>query len=269
MRKFAIPVTLLCCLLFGALSTVARASQEPLWKQGVKDLARLQALIEYYYIEAGMYPRSIEALVHSFNVGLPESAPKVLVGPDPVTGQPFFYKPAEDYQSYTLTVSDATKYGDNAVVLSQVDWAWVSIAAKQRRIERLGIECAENLDALATRVELYAKDHNKAFPADLEALKPRYLPRTLACPTCGKPYQYQLAQKLFTISCPNPEAHRLKRFCYQSDKGLLIEELTPSQPSDSSKAAPTDAVTLPASSGERTNTAAPGKTSEIAPASSK
>lgn len=193
--------------------------------EGIKAYARLQVLIEYYFMQSGRYPHSLESLERSFNTGLPKDAPKIVLGPEPVSGLPFVYEPAEDHCSYALKMPKPELYADYLPNLSSIDWAWLRFAAEGKRLERLAVQCTENIEALATRCEIYAKDHNKAYPANLAALKPVYMPRELVCPVEGKPYIYTLNKGGYTISCPCPNGHGLGGFMYDSEKGLKIEEL--------------------------------------------
>ncbi|MBQ7501211.1 hypothetical protein IJT93_00650 [bacterium] len=193
--------------------------------EGIKAYARLQVLIEYYFMQSGRYPHSLESLEKSFNAGLPKDAPRVALGNEPASGLPFIYEPVRDYCSYTLKMPKPELYAEYLPALSNIDWAWLRFAAEGKRVERLAVQCTENIEALATRCELYAKDHNKAYPANLAALKPVYMPRELFCPVDGKPYVYILNKGGYTISCPSPNGHGLGNFTYNSEKGLQIEEL--------------------------------------------
>ena len=70
MRLFALTIAL------GAFMS-AMPAQAVSWRDGLQAMSRLQAMIEYYFIETGAYPSSLEALERSFNKGLPEEAVKV------------------------------------------------------------------------------------------------------------------------------------------------------------------------------------------------
>ena len=219
-------------LLWGGASPIF--AQEGGWQDGLRQMARLQSLIEYYYMESGVYPVSLEAIEQGFNGMVKEPSMKVVVPVDPVTSKPFVYEVDNSRQTYTLSLPDPMSYGGHAITLTPVDWGWLAIAANQRRVERLTLECTHNIEILATRTEMYAKDHNGQFPANLNALKPRYMPRIFTCPSMGMDYVYSLQpDKGYTIACPNPQSHGLERFIYNSEKGV---DMKPLEATDSRKA---------------------------------
>ncbi|MDO5295530.1 MAG: hypothetical protein Q4F00_02650 [bacterium] len=210
------------------------SAQSSGWQAGLQQMARLQSLIEYYYMESGVYPVSLEAIEQGFNGMVTEPSMKVVIPVDPVTSKPFVYEVDNSRQTYTLSLPDPMSYGGHALTLTPVDWGWLSIAANQRRVERLTLECTHNIEILATRTEMYAKDHDGKFPPNLGALKPRYMPRIFTCPSMGMDYVYSLQpEKGYTISCPNPQSHGLERFTYNSEKGV---DMKPLAATDSRKA---------------------------------
>lgn len=217
--KFA---ALILVLLLGCLGGSVRASE---LEDGFKAISRLQVLIEYYFMQSGRYPASLEALNKSLNSGLPEDAPKVVIFPDPKTQEPFVYEVSEDRCSYKLSFPKPELYEGHVGVLTSIDWGWLRFAAEGKRIERITMDCTRNVEALATRCELYAKDHDKVFPDNLTSLIPRYMPRELICPGCGDKYNYVSKGKSYSISCPHPEVHGLGGFTYDSEKGLQLKEL--------------------------------------------
>lgn len=189
---------------------------------GLRAYARMQVLIEYYFMESGLYPVSLKALEHSFNIGLPADAPKVILGNDPLSGKPFVYEVSKDRRHYTLSMPEPAQYGQDIPNLETIDWGWLLLAAEGKRIERLLSDCTRNINELATACEIYAKDHNKAFPAKLEALRPQYMFRELRCPASGKPYIYVFRRGGYTIECPEASKHGLGSVKYDSDKGLFV-----------------------------------------------
>lgn len=189
---------------------------------GLRAYARMQVLIEYYFMESGLYPVSLKALEHSFNVGLPADAPKVVLGNDPLSGKPFVYEVSKDRHHYTLSVPEPAQYGQDIPNLETIDWGWLLLAAEGKRMERLLSDCTRNINELATACEIYAKDHNKAFPAKLESLRPQYMFRELRCPASGKPYIYVFRRGGYTIECPEANKHGLGSVKYDSDKGLFV-----------------------------------------------
>lgn len=189
---------------------------------GLRAYARMQVLIEYYFMESGLYPVSLKTLEHSFNVGLPADAPKVVLENDPLSGKPFVYEVSKDRRHYTLSMPEPAKYGQDIPQLETIDWGWLLLAAEGKRMERLLSDCTRNINELATACEIYAKDHNKAFPAKLEALRPQYMFRELRCPASGKPYIYVFRRGGYTIECPESNKHGLGSVKYDSDKGLFV-----------------------------------------------
>ena len=200
-------------------SDAKKLSQKAL---GIQAYARLQVLIEYYFMESGLYPVSLKTLEHSFNVGLPADAPKVVLGDDPLSGKPFVYTVSKDRRHYTLALPEPARYGNDIPSLETIDWGWLLLAAEGKRIERLLSDCTRNINELATACEIYAKDHNKAFPAKLENLRPQYMFRELRCPASGKPYVYVFRRGGYTIECPEANKHGLGSIKYDSDKGLFV-----------------------------------------------
>ena len=208
----------------GSEKTISEAKAQALSQKalGLRAYARLQVLIEYYFMESGLYPVSLKTLEHSFNVGLPADAPKVVLGNDPLSGKPFVYSVSKDRRHYTLSLPEPAKYGQDIPSLETIDWGWLLLAAEGKRIERLLSDCTRNINELATACEIYAKDHNKAFPAKLEALRPQYMFRELRCPASGKPYIYVFRRGGYIIECPEAHKHGLGSLKYDSDKGLLV-----------------------------------------------
>lgn len=219
LRLFALVIAL------GAL-VAAIPAQAVSWRDGLQAMSRLQAMIEYYFIETGVYPSSLEVLERSFNKGLPAEAVKVKIPCDPLTSKPFVYKLSADRRAYLLSLPEPALYGNNAFELRPVDWAWMAEATRLRRMERVLIECTHNMEIIANRIELYAKDHENVFPESLASLRPRYMPKTLVCPGCGAEYVYEKNGKGYLLSCPEPSRHGLEVFTYDSEKGLNVKELT-------------------------------------------
>ena len=237
-------VLVLAFLALGGLRSPSLAETLPPWKEAVTRMSRLQALLEYFYMETGEYPPSLDALERSFNHGLPEGAPKVVVPVDPASSKPFRYELAQDGQRYRLAPPSPEAYGANAVVFESIDWGWMAALARQRRAEQLALECKYNIEGLATSCEMYAKDHGGKFPAQLDELVPKYIPRHPVCPLTGKNYSLVPGASGYFVSCPNPQNHGLKKFGYASDKGMVVEALE-------ERGAPSSTKTPPASGGAR------------------
>ena len=220
---------------------------------GLRAYARLQALIEYYFMENGFYPASLEALEAGLNMRvfsaetkktvslLPKDAPMVTLGNDPVTGKPFVYTVSSDGRSYTLSLPEPKKYGNDVPELCQVDWGWLAVAAEGKRVRRITANCAHNLEELAALCEFYAKDHKKAFPPNFEALRPQYMPEKVRfprCPACNLEYVYEFRRGGYTIACPDPHKHGLAGLKYDSEKGLMYAEFPNAQAQPKAKEQP-------------------------------
>lgn len=232
----------LVLLGLAVLPAPVRGEEAPPWKEAAARMSRLQALLEYFYMETGEYPPNLGVLERSFNHGLQDQAPKVVVPTDPATGKPFLYERAQDGRRYRLAPPEPAKYGANALTFESLDWGWMAILARQRRAEQLALECKYNLEVLATQSEMYAKDHGAKFPSQLDDLVPRYIPRHPVCPLTGKNYTYAPGGKGYFLSCPNAQNHGLKKFGYSSDRGMVVEPLEAKPaPGEAAPAAPAPA----------------------------
>lgn len=211
-------------LLAAALQSPAPA-QEGGWKEAVGRMSKIQALLEYFYMETGEYPPNLGVLERSFNQDLPEKAPRVVVPVDPATSKPFTYELSQDRKKYRLAPPDPARYGANAIGLEAIDWGWMAFLAKQRRAEQLALECKFNMEVLATQSEMYAKDHGGKFPSSIDELVPKYIPRHPVCPLTGKNYGFAPGGNGYVISCANAQGHGLKKFSYSSERGMVVEPL--------------------------------------------
>ncbi len=204
---------------------VRAESEAPSWREAAVRMSRLQTLLEYFYMETGEYPPNLKVLERFFNHGIPAEAPKVAVPVDPATSKPFLYEVSQDGLHYRLAPPDPTVYGAQTLTLETLDWGWMAALARQRRAEQMGMECRLKIEVLATQCEMYAKDHEGRFPARIEDLVPKYLPRVPVCPATGQSHLLVPTSTGYFISCPNPNNHGLKRFGYASDKGMVVEAL--------------------------------------------
>lgn len=215
----------LALLALAAWQVPAVAQDVPPWREAVVRMSKVQALLEYFYMETGEYPPNLAVLERSFNHALPDKAPKVVVPLDPASSKPFVYELSQDGRRYRLAPPEPDKYGANAVVLDSIDWAWMAVLARQRRAEQLALECKYNMEVLATQSEMFAKDNGGKFPSQVDELVPKYIPRHPTCPLSGKNYTYAPGGKGYFISCPNPPNHGLRKFGYSSDRGMVVEPL--------------------------------------------
>lgn len=203
----------------------ARAQEGAAWKEAVARMSKIQALLEYFYMETGDYPPNLAVLERSFNQDLPDKAPRVVVPTDPATSKPFLYELSSDRKKYRLAPPEPSKYGSNAIGLESIDWGWMAMLARQRRAEQLAMECKYNMEVLATQSEMFAKDNGGKYPNSIDELVPKYIPRHPVCPLTGKNYGFAPGGKGYLISCPNAQSHGLKKFSYSSDRGMVVEPL--------------------------------------------
>lgn len=187
-------------------------------------MSKIQALLEYFYMEQGQYPQSLTELDTAFKSLKPKDGLDVVIPNDPATNKPFVYICRAPYKKYALSIPDAAAYGGQSFTLPEVDWGFMANIAEQRRREQLALQCAYNLKNLATKVELYAKDHGKEFPKSMDDLFPNYINRYPQCPASGKNYSFAPTAAGYDLICPNPGAHGLKTFKYDSKRGMTVEE---------------------------------------------
>ena len=73
--------------------------------------------------------------------------------------------------------------------------------------------CKDNIRKLATALEMYASDWGGRYPAQLDALVPRYLPKLPTCPAAGRcsylDYRPASAPDDYRFSCDFPAHRRL------------------------------------------------------------
>ncbi len=188
-------------------------------------LARIQAYVEYFYMETGIYPPSLDDLEKILNDQAPQKSRLIKLPVDPATNKPFRFLLEKEGKRYQLTVPDAAAYGGKAPALGNVDWAFLSGLAEKRRFEQMLMQSATMLKAVAGACEMYAKDHNKQYPSTLDDLMPKYLQRVPSDPLTGKNLLYKKTVDGYQIVNPNPEKYMLKLFIYDSSSGLKVEQL--------------------------------------------
>ena len=193
---------------------------------GLQELASMQSMLEFFFMEAGVYPPTLEELNLAYNSELPRGARPVPIPKDPVTGKDFIYRPAENRKGYTLTFPDPTKYGLPAsFTLRPVSWGWLALRAERKRFEEMVKLSKFHIESIATQVEMYAKDNNGTFPKTMDQLYPDYIKRHPQDPVTGKNYLYKQLADGYIVSSPNPERYGLKLFQYSSSKGIQVEVL--------------------------------------------
>ncbi len=194
--------------------------------RAVTAISRLQAIIEYYYMETGIYPASLQELNAALNSRVPRGAKPVKLPVDPATSRPFTYVVAPNRRSYALRFPDPTKYGGFNVTLKPVAWGWMATLARRRQIEAAAIQSKIMIEHIATQCEMYAKDHQGRFPSSLDDLYPKYIKRYPQSPLTGKNYIYKQTVSGYIISDPNPESYGLKEFSYSSREGMRVIPLS-------------------------------------------
>lgn len=193
---------------------------------GFQELSRMQSLLEFFFMEAGVYPPSLKELNVAFNAELPRGASKVPIPKDPATGEDFVYQVEPNRKAYTLTFPDPKAYGLPAEFqLKPVSWGWLALRAERNRFEEMVKMSKFHIETLATQIEMYAKDNKGVFPNTLDDLFPKYIKRHPQDPITGKNYIYKQVGDGYIVSSPNPERYGLKTFQYSSHQGMQVEVL--------------------------------------------
>lgn len=196
----------------------------------MSQMAALQSMLEFYFMEAGVYPGELSEMSAVFNYQLPKSAKPVIVPKDPATGQQFVYTPAANKKSYRLRFPDPAKYGNEGnLELTNVGWGWLALRAERMRFEEMAKLSKYHMETLASALEMFSKDNKKAFPDNLDGLYPKYIKRHPQDPITGKNYEYKKLADGYLISSPNPERYGLKLFQYSSSRGMVVEAIPAGQ----------------------------------------
>ncbi|MFA5506730.1 MAG: hypothetical protein WC314_09000 [Vulcanimicrobiota bacterium] len=219
-------------ILFSTLGAVANEENSPepdkSLRGGMQELSAMQAMLEFFFMEAGVYPPTLKELNLAFNAELPRGARPVPLPKDPATGKEFVYRAAENRKGYTISFPDPSKYGLAAdFELRPVSWGWLALRAEQRRFEEMVKLSKFHIETIATQVEMYAKDNQGTFPQTLDDLYPEYIKRHPQDPVTGKNYTYKQLADGYIVASPNPERYGLKIFQYSSSKGIQVEVLPP------------------------------------------
>lgn len=203
------------------------------FQDAIAQMSALQSMLEFFFMEAGVYPAELSELSAAFNYQLPKNARAVVIPRDPATGEQFVYTPAANKKGYKLRFPDGSKYGaQGSVELTNVSWGWLALRAERMRFEEMAKLSKFHMETLASAVEMFAKDNNRKFPETLDPLYPKYINRFPQDPITGKNYTYKLLGDGYLISNPNPERYGLKFFQWSSSQGMQVEAL----PAGASKA---------------------------------
>lgn len=196
------------------------------FQDGIAQMSALQAMLEFFFMEAGVYPAELSELSAAFNYQIPKNARTVVIPRDPATGEQFVYTPAANKKSYKLRFPDPSKYGaQGSLELTSLNWGWLALRAERMRFEEMAKLSKYHMETLASAVEMFAKDNNRKFPESLDPLYPKYINRFPQDPITGKNYNYKLLGDGYLISNPNPERYGLKYFQWSSSQGMQVEVL--------------------------------------------
>lgn len=201
----------------GPTSTV-----NPPVNEAVSALAKTQTLIEFYFMETGSYPDTVEDMLNQYNQGVKQSDPQVSVPTDPATGSRLVYKPNEDRSAYTLGVPSPAAYGVASLEIRNVNWGWMAAVAADQKRKRQAYSCARYQEMLVSAINQYAKDHKNHFPDNLDELVTAKtdMKKIPMCPVAKKPYIYTHdGTRAFEVACPDPKAHGLEVFKFHSIDG--------------------------------------------------
>ena len=207
-------------LIAFSMPTWAQDKSVEAWQR----LSRLQCLIEYFYMETGVYPLDLQEMDQIFRQRAPRAPKPVAIPVDPATSQPFVYKLEKNGRRYSISVPDPSKYGGARLSLSTVDWGYLSDLADLKRFSEIVRQMQNIMKVVATQVEMFAKDHAGQYPSELDELLPKYVTRMPSDPLTGKNLSYKKLVDGYYISCPNPEKYGMKTFQYSSSKGIVMEQ---------------------------------------------
>jgi hypothetical protein len=232
MKKTRLSVFILCILVISILfgTSLAGENKKPATAGDPNTVANLmdaismvRSYIEFYYMETGDYPDSLEDLEQDLNSLLPRNASKISIPKNPVTGQKFTYQVSSDHDNYTLFVGGTGIPGLDNIKLNRVDWAGFTTVVGERKSKFLQMLCVENIKGIATSLEYYGRDTKTPFPKDLKVLVPKYLASVPVCPHAGKPYDFESDGKEYVIGCPDCEKHGLKNLKFSTKEGWIVK----------------------------------------------
>lgn len=217
-------------------AAMAAESREDLLTQCFGYMAKIQAMVEYFYMETGVYPKDLKDMEGTYNELVPKEFEKVTVPKDPATGKNFGYVPSPKGDSYVLSCPEPARYGLKKLELSTVQWGWMKAVAQEKRREGFISGCLYNIKGIATAMEMYARKNNKKYPEKVKNLIPEYISCEPKCPLTGKEFIYEVKPGQYKISCPNPSAHGLGALYYSSSEGVrVLREAPKSEPKPEKK----------------------------------
>lgn len=222
MKNLLLITVILCILTLSLVPVMGAEEKGDKLGECITALSKMQAYIEFYYMETGIYPKSLAELDRIFNEDVETAKDKLLFPKDPATGKDFIYTTGKDYLSYTLSAPDPSAYGLKKLTVPSVNWGWMNVVAQEKRRMAFAQFCKFNVEFLSQAVNKY-KSAEKKVPADLKLLIPKYLKGVPLCPASGREYVYKGGTDSFSITCPNPKDHGFKSFIYTSKDGFKAE----------------------------------------------
>lgn len=206
-------------------------SSAPTWAQDKSTIAwqrlsRLQCLVEYFFMQTGVYPLDLAEMEQIFRQRAPRAPKPISIPVDPATSLPFVYKAETNGRKYTLSVPDPSKYGGTKIAVGTMDWGYLSDLEDLRRFSEIVRQTQSMFKVVATQCEYYAKDHAGQYPETLDDLLPKYVTKIPSDPLTGKNLGYKKMVDGYDIACPNPEKYGMKSFHYSSSKGIIMEQAT-------------------------------------------
>lgn len=225
MKKFRFFKLLVFILISVFLSSVSSAQEKDEAKlvEVFEAISRARVYIEFYFMEAGEYPETLDQLEKDLNSLLPPELEKIKFPTDPATGGTFVYKQGSDKKSYTLSVPEPVKYGVSKLEFVNVPWAGFTQIAQERKLRFLQMICVENIKLIANALEAYASRNNGKYPSKLKDLIPKYVVTMPVCPITNKLYEYKVEGDNCSIACPNPKEHQMNTLMYSTSRGWITK----------------------------------------------
>ncbi len=215
MKKFVLLLFAIMLIMQG--NVFSQPKSKPL-TDTVSAISRVQSYLEFYYMNTGNYPKTLQELDRIFNEGLQKESDRVVIPLEPGVSKSFLYKPSADLKSYVLSVNDASVYGLESFELKSVPWGWMSLVASDINMAAKTDLCRRYMEGIIMGVKAY-QEKEKKLPTDIKDLVPGYFKAVPVCPQCAKPYILTKSADDLVISCPEPQSHLLKVYRYSLRKG--------------------------------------------------
>lgn len=187
--------------------------------QLVSHMSQIQAYIEFYYMETGIYPKSLKDLEKIYNEEAAKDADRVIIPKDPVSGKDFIYECNREATAYRLSCPDPTLYGMKKCELAPVKWGWMKTFPEEKKRKAYATFCKFNLDTISAAVRKFIEQEKKS-PKSLKELVPAYLKVVPGCPLSGKDYILTVKGNELVISCPDAKEHGFTVFESGSRSGF-------------------------------------------------